>query len=284
MTHKDVMFTTKDAMELVAHVWPVQTTPCAKVLLVHGMGEHYARYAHVAQALNQVGFLVMGYDQRGHGRSPGKRGDTPGLDVLLDDIGQALDQLDTLGEGPTFLYGHSMGGNLVINYALKPQAQRLQGVVATSPWLMLPKKQQRLVRLAGMLAKVLPTISINNGIDPVGLSRDAQVVQAYQEDPLNHDKITPRMAAALGQGGMYALDHAQQLRVPMLLMHGEDDPITLCTASRHFYQQAPPGRCEFVPWPHNLHELHNDLDQNQAIERIITFLQTHCTNRPSRQG
>lgn len=281
MQQQDFHLASRDGLMLAAHLWPAQGNQRAKVLLVHGMGEHHARFEHVAQAFNQQGFLVMGFDHRGHGHSPGKRGDAPSLDMLLQDVQAALDHIATLGDGPLFLYGHSMGGNLAVNYALRPQAKQLAGVIATSPWLMLHPKQQRMLGLAGVLSRIAPSISMDNGIDAAGLSRDAAVVSAYREDPLVHGKITPRMAWAMRQGGLYTLSHAKDLQAPMLLMHGEKDPITLPDASKQFYQNTLQGRCEYVAWPQGMHELHNEPDRQQVIDRMLTFLNAYTPSTVS---
>lgn len=284
MQEQDFGLTTRDGLALAAHLWPAHGAQRGRVLLVHGMGEHHARYRHVAGALNHQGFTVMGFDHRGHGQSPGPRGDAPGLQALLGDVQLALEHLETLGGGPLFLYGHSMGGGLAVNYALRPQAKALAGVVATAPWLMLHPRQQRLLLAAGILAKIAPGLKMDNGIDAAGLSRDTQVVQAYRADALVHGKITPRMAWAMRNGGLYALAHAGDLQVPLLLMHGQDDPITLPAASERFYRAAPATLCEYAAWPHALHELHNEPAQAQVLARILAFFDAHMPGGAAQNG
>ena len=130
MNYVDVQWQSADGLQLVGRSWEPDSEPRAVVCLVHGLGEHCGRYQHVAAALTEAGFAVLACDQRGHGRSAGKRGVIPSYDALMDDIGLLLEQASQRYPGkPRFLYGHSLGGNEVINYALrrKPDAGRCGG-------------------------------------------------------------------------------------------------------------------------------------------------------------
>ena len=135
MRHIDTNWTSADGLPLVGRCWEPAGEPRAVVCLVHGLGEHSGRYAHVAAALNDAGYAVLACDKRGHGRSGGKRGHTPSYEALMTDIDLLLAQAEQRFPGkPRFLYGHSLGGNEVLNYALRRKPD-LAGVVATSPGL-----------------------------------------------------------------------------------------------------------------------------------------------------
>src|SRR5438067_5246808 len=131
----------------------------ANVLLVHGMGEHSARYFHVATHLVSCGYRVCAFDMRGHGRSEGRRGDIASYELLLDDLALVWEWMSTANELPSFLYGHSLGGQVVLNFAVgkKPAAS---GAVITSPWLRLafePKPWKLL--FAQLTHKIWPTFT-----------------------------------------------------------------------------------------------------------------------------
>ena len=108
------------------------------VVLVHGMGEYSRRYERtVVPFLLKSSIAVISYDQFGHGHSQGKKGHHPGYDYLLDSIEHLISKASVLFPSkPVFLYGHSMGGNVVINFTLRRKHQ-LKGVIATSPFLRL---------------------------------------------------------------------------------------------------------------------------------------------------
>src|SRR4051794_30330803 len=99
-----------DGTDLSLRRWPAPDAAQRRgtLLLLHGLGDHCGRYAHVADALTPLGLDVVAYDHRGHGRSEGVRGGLPHPDALLDDLKLVY---DSLGE-EAFLLGHSLGGTV----------------------------------------------------------------------------------------------------------------------------------------------------------------------------
>ena len=90
------------------------------ILVTHGMGEHALRYAEMARYFTEAGFAVVAFDIRGHGSSEGKRGHTPSYDLLMDDIERVYDKVKSdYPDAPVVLFGHSMGGNLILNFLLR---------------------------------------------------------------------------------------------------------------------------------------------------------------------
>ena len=106
-----------DGENIVVQDWPIDAGMPLRgvVLLVHGLGEHAGRYDHVARQLNAWGFAVRGYDQSGHGESPGLPGSLPTENRLLDDLADMVDSTRTRmqKQTPLILLGHSMGGLVV---------------------------------------------------------------------------------------------------------------------------------------------------------------------------
>ena len=92
------MTTTSDGLQLYTRDWPASGPLRGQLLIVHGLGEHVERYAHVAAALNAAGWSVHGWDHRGHGRSEGPRGDIPDHDALLRDTAQVIDAVRRPGQ------------------------------------------------------------------------------------------------------------------------------------------------------------------------------------------
>jgi len=173
--------TTSDGLKLFARSWGEPQGSRAAVVLVHGLGEHCGRYERVAQALVADGLYVLAFDQRGHGRSPGKRGLIPSYDQPLDDIAIAIEHAQADASGlPLFLYGHSLGGLEVLHYGLV-RRPKLQGVIATSPALMVSTSPLNRL-MAGLMKHLAPNLIVANGLDASALSRDPQVGQAYLKD------------------------------------------------------------------------------------------------------
>lgn len=283
MPHIEFTLSAPDGQPLVFQGWTAEGAgggPKAAVCLVHGLGEHVGRYAHVAQALNDAGYAVLGFDQRGHGKTPGRKGVTPPFDRLLDDIQLLLDEAGQRFPGRArFLYGHSMGGNLVLNYALrrKPGAGDVAGVVATSPGLRTAFKPPAAKVAAGkILYRLAPNMVMPNGLELAAISRDSSVVQAYIADPLVHDKMSARLGLDILQQGEWALAHAAQFpRIPLLLVHGACDRLTSAAATEAFagrVQAAGHGECTLKIWPDCYHETHNEPEKARVIQYMIEWM------------
>lgn len=260
-----------DGLRLSAQAW-IPEPPRGAVCLIHGLGEHGGRYTHVAEALNRSGLAVIALDLRGHGKSEGKRGHSPNYDLLLSDIGRLVQYTATrFPDIPKFLYGHSLGGNLVLHYALKKKP-RLSGIVVTAPLFRLafdpPHWQQLLLK---MLNRMNIRIGMPSRINPADLSRDQAVVDAYTADPLNHATITPVLAVEMIEAGLWNLKQAARLSCPTLLIHGDADRITSCEASREFARQAG-DPCTLKIWPGLYHEPHHEPEKEQVLETILAWL------------
>ncbi len=263
-------FTAGDGIPLWGSDWrPAEVR--AVVSLVHGIGEHSGRYAHVAQALNEAGYALVAFDLRGHGHSGGLRGHAPDYEALMADIDLLLEESRRRFPGlPHFLYGHSLGGNLALNYCLRRQPA-LEGVVVTSPWLALPTRPRRWKTTLGrLLDRVRPETTLSRGSDLTALSSDPAVAAAYRQDPLVHDRISVRLYALMDAAGAEALAQAARFPLPLLLMHGAADTVTSPFASQAFCNTAP--ACSFRLWPRLRHELHNERGREAVLGAMIAWL------------
>lgn len=267
-----------EGISLHAVHWPVDG-PKAVIALVHGQGEHIGRYHHLARWFNARGVAVLGFDQQGHGKSGGKRGHVAHLDAYLDDIGLLLGEARRLYPGlPLFLYGHSMGGNLTLNYVLRRRPDGLAGLIATGPWIRLAFEAPALKVAAGrLLRRLMPTISLPTGLAAHFLSHDTAVVQAYKTDPFVHDQLSAAAGLALLEGGAWLDGYAGNSPVPLLLMHGGADKITSAPATRALAGRLQ-GDVTFREWADLYHEIHNEKEQEQVFDFTIAWME-----RDSRQ-
>ncbi|WP_256208857.1 alpha/beta hydrolase [Paenibacillus sp. CF384] len=244
----------------------------AVICLIHGMGEHIGRYEHVAEMFTAAGYAVYGFDQVGHGKNEGKRGHTPTYDALLDGVDSMLIAAkESFPDTPVFLYGHSMGGNVTLNYSLRRKPE-VNGVIVTGPWLMLafnPPPVQ--VMIARVVNRLFPSYSNNRPMNGDHLTSDPIMIKRYQEDPLGHGSITARFFLSVQTAGVWALKHAAEWRLPLLLMHGGSDKVTSIKASRQFADSAG-APCTFIEWPSLKHELHNELDRDDVFDTVKEWL------------
>ena len=261
-----------DGLDMLAREWVPSGPRRGLVVLVHGFDDHGGRYLHVGEALAAAGFVLCSADTRGQGRSGGPWAWVESYDRLMDDLDAFLALCTARHPGlPRFLYGHSMGGNQVINYLLRRKPS-LAGAVATSPWLELAVKAPAWQLAAARLAAALPlALAIPTGMDPGGVSRDPAVVAAYLADPCVRGRITPRLLVSILDAGQWALSHAAELTVPVLLLHGGSDQITSEAASRRFAAAAG-ERVTYRTWPDAFHELHNEPEKPEVLKAITGWL------------
>lgn len=252
--------------------WPVEH-PRAVIALVHGQGEHIARYDHLARWFNARRIAVLGFDHQGHGRSAGKRGHARHIDAYLDDIGQMLDRVKQTYPGvPVFLYGHSMGGNLTLNYVLRRQPQGLAGHIVTGPFIRLAFEAPMAKMVAAkLLRRFMPTLTLPTGLAAHFLSHDPAVVSAYKNDPLVHDQLSAAAGLALIEGGLWLDKFEGKYPVPLLLQHGASDKITSAPATRAFSERVS-GDVSYTEWPELYHEIHNETEQEKVFELTLEWM------------
>jgi alpha-beta hydrolase superfamily lysophospholipase len=273
MKHQELTWKTHDDIEIFAQVWePSVVAPRAVVCLVHGLGEHSSRYAHVAEAFEKEGFVLFGFDQRGHGRSGGARGHFSSADDFMNDIDLLLEQAHSQYPGlPLILYGHSLGGIFVLHYSLK-RKPNVKGVIATGTALHSSlEKQPVKVFLANMLGAFSPTTMIASGLDPQTISKDPAVVQAYIQDPLVHDKATLGFVRLMIAVNKWTLENAANFPLPLLLMQGKLDTIGLPSSSTEF-AAALKDRCTLVLWDGMYHEIHNEPEKVEVFKTMMMWM------------
>jgi alpha-beta hydrolase superfamily lysophospholipase len=262
----------KQGIKFYVRGWEPREKPEAVAALVHGHGEHVGRYVHVAEAFTKAGFALAGFDLRGHGKSGGPRGHTSSYDALMDDIADFLALVaKRYLKLPVFIYGHSLGGNLVLNFTLR-RKPKVVGVMVTAPWLKLafdPPAVQ--VTLARVMDKIAPGFTQNSKLDTAALSHDAQIVKAYNDDPLVHDKISARLYIGMYDSGLWALEHAAEFPVPLLLMHGTADRLTSAQASHEFAEHGG-KKVTWRAWEGWYHEIHNEPDRAEVLKVMTTWM------------
>ncbi|HUG69561.1 MAG TPA: lysophospholipase [Pirellulaceae bacterium] len=265
-------FALPSSASLFAQSWTPVSELLGTIGIVHGLGEHSGRYTQFAEQLARAGFRVVAYDQRGHGRTSGKRGDAPSYEVLLDDIAALIAVLAAEEAGlPKYLFGQSLGGNLVLNFALRRRSN-LIGIIASSPFLLPTNPPPRWKRCAArLLARTYPSFQFRTGVQAEDLSHDAAVVATYKADPLVHDLVSARVAVAMFDAGQWALDHASELTLPALLLHGTADPITSPDATIEFAQRAGHA-CTLRTFADLYHELHWERERAMAFNTVLDWL------------
>ncbi|MEO6278257.1 lysophospholipase [Roseateles sp.] len=269
--------TTDDGLQLHTRHWPATAAPRGQLLIVHGLGEHIERYAHVAAALNAAGWDVHGWDHRGHGLSEGPRGDIPDAEALLRDTARVIDTVRRPG-GRFVLLGHSLGGVIAARFAAEALSNHpaawsrpLDGLVLSSPALDPGLGGAQKLALA-VAEKLTPGLAVGNGLKPAWISRDPAVVQAYAADPLVHDRITARMTRFIIDAGARVIADAPRWAVKTLLMWAGADRCVAPRGSEAFAAAAPAHVVATRPWLELYHEIFNEPEQAEVLNVLTEWL------------
>ena len=240
----------------------------AAITVVHGLGEHADRYRQLATKLSSFGIATLAYDQQGHGNSPGRRGAPRSYDSMLEDIDSARQTLaEHVEDVPQYLFGHSMGGNLATSYALRWD-HNLAGLVLSAPMLLPTKPPRRdQIYAAWLTGKLLPFIRFNSPVSTEQLTHDRDEIAAVENDPKMHSKISLHLGTQLLAQGRHALDHARQLAIPTLVLHGSEDSTTDVSASHAFCLRAG-GNASFVKLDGMYHDLIHEVDRALVFDAI----------------
>lgn len=261
---------TADGIALATCRWAAPPARRGRILLVHGLGEHAGRYGHVAEWLSARGWAVQAYDQRGHGRSGGSRGALPHPDALLDDLARVLDAVRADGADPLVLLGHSLGGLVAAQFvarAIRPVDALVLSSPALDPGLTGAQRLQLALGHA-----LVPGLAMSNQLDPALLSHDPDVVRAYREDPLVHDRVTARLVRMVVDAGAEVRARATGWTVPTLLLWAGADRIVSPAGSEAFAQRAPKGVVESRRFDALFHEILNEADAAEVYGTLGRWL------------
>jgi alpha-beta hydrolase superfamily lysophospholipase len=245
---------------------------------VHGLGEHIGRYARVASHLDARGWNVVGYDHRGHGKSGGEKGRIAHRDDLLRDLALVIDWVLARQPGALVLLGHSLGGLIAARFVAEgtsptpaPWWRPLDGLLLSSPALDpgMTAVQRLMLAVTGPLA---PDLAVNNGLKPAWISRNPAVVQAYEDDPLVHDRITPRLVRFIVEADAAVLAAAPRWPLPTLLLYAGSDRCVAPRGSATFAARAPKGVVEVHAFPALYHEIFNEPEHHAVFAVLDAWL------------
>lgn len=268
-----VEFTWKsvDDLTIFARAWTPDLPPKAVIVLVHGLGEHIGRYEHVAQMFTDHQYAFVGADLIGHGKSGGQRGHVDSFDDFYNDIDKLIKETDDRFPGvPRILYGHSLGANLVLYYAIK-RDPTIAGMIVSSPGLDITRVPPLKYAIGKLMYTLYPRFSLTNSLDTTGLSHDQAVVKAYLNDPLVHPMISARAGLDLINLGKWLRENSISIKAPILLVHGDNDRLANISGTREFVKHFK-GDLEYIEFPGGYHETHNDTHKNELFGKMLGFI------------
>jgi alpha-beta hydrolase superfamily lysophospholipase len=260
-------------VRIVYDVWTPDVAPRALVVLAHGFGEHARRYDHVTQRLGEAGLITYALDHRGHGRSGGKR-------VTVKNVGEFTADFDTLvsiasRENPglkRIVLGHSMGGAIVFAYGVE-RPDNYDLMVLSAPAVAAQDMVPGVVSLAAkVLGVVTPGLPVQ-ALDFNAISRDPEVVDAYNNDPLvYHGKVPAGIGRALLLVGETMQQRAPALTAPLLVVHGTDDRLIPLEGSRRLVKCVGSADVALKEYPELYHEVFNEPEQGKVLDDVVAWI------------
>ncbi|MBC7843006.1 MAG: lysophospholipase [Gemmatimonadaceae bacterium] len=269
--------TLRDGFRLALRVWtPGEgTRRRGTIVIAHGLGEHAGRYAQLAHDLAEVGWEVHAADHRGHGRSIGPRGVIPAQESIRDDLLESLVYARSTAMRPVILLGHSMGGAMAA-WAIAHQPKAADALVLSSPALRADLSSiQRL--LISTIGRVHPDMIVTNGLDANYISHDPAVVKAYRDDPLVHDRVSPRLAQAIITAGDVVRAAAATWSTPTLLLFAGADRLVNPGGSLDFAQAAPESIVTALRFDTLYHEIFNEIGREAPLRALLDWLTSRAT-------
>ena len=259
-------------LELFWQRWRPMGEPRAVIVAVHGHGSHSGTLGHVVEQLVPAGFAVYAFDLRGHGRSPGARGLIEDWSEYRDDLAAFLDHVRDLEPGrPLFLLGHSLGGLIVLDYAIC-RSEGLAGVIAISPALMRLVLKSTVARIPAD-APAMTTFEEPQNFG--ALTRDPEVAARMAADPLRHGVMTAGLLRGMLAANDRLLGNPQQLEVPLLMMHGLADEVVPADDGERFFARLTCSDKERREYPQTLHNPHDDTNRAEVLADLESWLARH---------
>lgn len=248
--------------------------PKVLVAVTFGYFENMKRYREVVERWTGRGIAVVLYDLRGHGLSEGRRGFITRFAEYVDDLDALLAELAkdaSLRElGPPILFGHSLGGLISIQCALR-SSRPLGGLALSSPYLALARTVPAIKLIPGrILSRLVPTVSMPAGVRGADCTRSPEIAEAYEDDPMNFKNANVRWFTETVHAQNEAQERAPEIKIPVLCIQGAADRIAQAAASEHFVARVGSADKEFIAVPEAYHEVLNDPDRATTIEKFAT--------------
>jgi alpha-beta hydrolase superfamily lysophospholipase len=265
---------------LAYRYWAAAAPVRGTLALVHGIGSHGACFRGLAAALAPRGWQIYALDLPGHGLSPGNRGGLRDWAMFRDALLGFLAWLrQRHGDQPLLLLGHSMGGTVLLELALRQpaalQSLDVRGLIVCNPALDPDAAAPWRLQLARLLSRLWPGFALETGIAPERASRDPEVLAERAADPLRHNRCTARLGTEFLAASAAVVAGAAQLRLPLLMQQSGADRVTPAAAARAFFAAAGSAEKQWKDYPQSLHELYDDLDREQVIADLAAWLEAY---------
>lgn len=278
MQENTLFLTNARQQKIYYYLWTPDNAPAERVLLlVHGYGEHAGRYRHVAEALTNAGYAVYGIDHRGHGKSEGERVYFQSFEEPVEDLRLLFNIVKKAHPTrPIYMLGHSMGSLIALLFAVRYQDDLAGLIISGSATNAEEGSTPLMVIVGSLLAKVVPTARLLAPVAPDALTRDEAMLKLHADDPLNDfGNMRLGMAKGMIDVGRALRKDVSALKLPILVIHGEDDKLTPISGAHAVYNGASSRDKTLKTYPLMRHEVLNEIEREQVIADVLAWLAAH---------
>ncbi|HVQ36828.1 MAG TPA: lysophospholipase [Pyrinomonadaceae bacterium] len=270
-TVKEGNFAGGGGINIFTRSWRPEGEPRGVVVIVPGFNSHSGQYLWVGEQLAANGLAVYALDLRGRGRSDGERYYVESIEGYVDDVATLVRTGKSENPGlPVFVLGHSAGGVVSCVYTLDHQSE-IDGLICESFAYELPVPDLVLTFLKG-LSHITPHTHVFS-LKNKDFSRDPQVVESMDNDPLIMGESQPAQTAAVMINADNRLrEEFPLISLPLLILHGTEDKATKPSGSQHFYEQASSADKTLKLYEGHFHDLLNDIDKEVVMGDITQWI------------
>ncbi len=274
VNHQDGMIAAWDGLELFWQSWEPPRAVHGVVCLMHGFGEHSARYHHVAALFARAGYAVIAIDARGHGRSAGPRGHVTRFEEFPRDLDLLVGEAQKRWpDRPVVVVGHSNGGLIALHHALMSPG-RVAAYAVTSPFLGFQVNVPFAKVVAGrLMSKIWPTLALPTEIDAAVLSHDQAIVDQYRTDPLVLSVASARWFTETTAAQATLLETAREITAPFLFLASGKDELANPRVAEEVYHRLGSEHREFELLPELKHEALNETGWAELARRIVEWFE-----------
>jgi alpha-beta hydrolase superfamily lysophospholipase len=274
---KDNFINGKDRIKLYYRQYTAENEK-ARLVIVHGLGEHSGRYRNVVEPLLSEGLSIWVIDHRGHGRSGGPRGHVRHFGDYIEDLKECvlLARRDLPEKRKLFMLGHSMGGLIALHFAIR-HPDLIDNLIISSPALGVTAEVPPIKLLLGKIMSVVwPGLKFNNELDATKISHDSGVVEAYQKDPLVHDRVSARWVTEFFNAMDTANRSVKKLNVPILMQVAGDDHLTNAASSKNFFDGLSVDDKTLHVYDGLYHECYNETEgeRGTVLNHLVAWVKS----------
>ena len=270
-THNSGVFLAEDNVRIFYQNWTT-SDPVGGVLISHGLGEHSGRYFNLMEKLDGQGINFYALDHRGHGKSGGIRGHVDFFSNYIQDMKQYVDSVVKAEnkQNPLLLLGHSMGGLIALQYALAYPGDIDYLILSAAALIPATEVPAHKIYLGKFLSRFFPRLTLNNELDPRNISTDPEVVKAYMDDSLVHDRVSTRWFTEYLNSSEDCLNRLPEIELPTLVIHGTGDKMVSIEGSKQIYEKISSRDKEIEFFPGLFHETMNE--KMPEREKVLDLL------------